>query len=165
MTEKYHALVGRYQDQVYSLACYLLADASEAEDVAQESFIKLWQGLHSLDESWIGAWLMKVTRNACLDRLRARKTQVELDDSLLVMNESSEPANVYERSRQQESLMTAIHAMEEPWRSLLILRDIHEQSYESVGEILELSSSQVKVYLHRARNKLAELLGQQATNN
>lgn len=165
MTEKYRALAGRYADQVYSLACYLLADASEAEDIAQESFIKLWQRLDTLDEAWMGAWLMKVTRNACLDRLRARKSQVELDEGMFVMEAGGEPANVFERDRLQQQLMTAIHAMEEPWRSLLILRDIHEHSYDSVAEILELSSSQVKVYLHRARNKLASLLAQHATNN
>jgi len=157
MTDLYRSLVSKHQDQVYSLARYLLADASEAEDVAQETFIKLWKNLENIGEAHIVPWLLKVTRNGCLDRLRARKALVELDEQDLPIVEKDEPSAIEGHRRMQETLMAMIQSLEEPWRSLLILRDIHEHSYESVGEILELKPNQVKVYLHRARNKLAEL--------
>lgn len=157
MEKQFHSLVSRYENQVYSLAYYILADTAEAEDVAQESFIKLWQHLKTIEEAAIGTWLMKVAHNASLDRLRKRRIQVAIDDEPLTIDQRHEPDMQMERESIKHKLMTAIHKLDEPWRSLLILRDIHEHSYEDVAEILKLKVNQVKVYLHRARKKLSDL--------
>ena len=73
MSREYQQWVRDYQDQAWSLARYLLKDASEAEDATQEAFIKLWHHRENVDPERIKPWLMKVTRNTCLDRLRRRK--------------------------------------------------------------------------------------------
>lgn len=99
---------------------------------------------------------MRVVRNACLDRLRARKRFVEIQEEDYYGEARLEPSGVLSRQQMQTRLMSIIHELEEPWRSLLVLRDIHQHSYESVGEILELKAAQVKVYLYRVRQKLAE---------
>jgi RNA polymerase sigma-70 factor (ECF subfamily) len=156
MEKQFCSLVSRYENQVYSLAYYILADAAEAEDVAQESFIKLWQHLKTIEAAAIGTWLMRVAHNGSLDRLRKRRIQVALEDEPLAIDQRYEPDTQLERESIKQKLMAAIHQLEEPWRSLLILRDIHEHSYEDVAEILKLKVNQVKVYLHRARKKLSE---------
>ena len=60
MSRKFRTLVSRHEDQVYTLALYLLRDRSEAEDVAQETFIKLWQNLGRIEGGTAGSWLMRV---------------------------------------------------------------------------------------------------------
>jgi RNA polymerase sigma-70 factor (ECF subfamily) len=99
---------------------------------------------------------MRVAHNGSLDRLRKRRIQVALEDEPLAIDQRYEPDTQLERESIKQKLMAAIHQLEEPWRSLLILRDIHEHSYEDVAEILRLKVNQVKVYLHRARKKLSE---------
>ncbi len=70
MSRKYGEWIARHQDQVWSLARYLLGDATEAEDAAQEAFLRLWQRQEGLDDEAVKPWLLTVTRNLCLDRLR-----------------------------------------------------------------------------------------------
>ena len=79
MSKKFRQWVKRYQDDAWSLARYLLKDASEAEDATQEAFIKLWNQREELDPERIKPWLLKVTRNVCLDRLRHRRLTPERD--------------------------------------------------------------------------------------
>ena len=80
MSRKFRSLVKSHENRVYTLAVYLLRDRSEAEDVAQETFLKLWNNLDQIDNERAGAWLMKVARNGCLDRLRKRRPQTEVSD-------------------------------------------------------------------------------------
>ncbi len=159
MSRAYQQWVREYQDQAWSLARYLLKDAAEAEDVVQESFVKLWHHGDDLDPAKVKAWLMKVVRNGCMDRLRRRKPTEEFTEAT-----AGDPRpDAYEGAEQMELghwLRRAIAGLGEPYRSLVVLRDVHEHSYEEVAGALELSLSQVKVYLHRARKKLREQLAE-----
>ena len=73
MSRKFRQWVDQYQDEAWTLARYLLKDASEAEDATQEAFVKLWKHRENVDPERIKPWLMKVTRNTCMDRLRRRQ--------------------------------------------------------------------------------------------
>ena len=81
MSRRYRQWVKQYQDQAWTVARYILKDAQEAEDATQEAFVKLWNNRDSIDPERVKPWLMKVTRNGCLDRLRRRKDNVEFDES------------------------------------------------------------------------------------
>jgi RNA polymerase sigma-70 factor (ECF subfamily) len=148
--------VTEYQDQAWSLARYLLKDAGEAEDATQEAFLKLWQHRGSVDPTRVKPWLLKVTRNICLDRLRRRRPEAELGEHLA--SAASEPLAGVERHELAGWLHTAIASLKEPYRSLVVLRDIQQNSYAEVAVMTELSLSQVRVYLHRARKQLREQL-------
>ena len=155
MSRKFHQWVAAYQDDAWSLASYLLKDSSEAEDVTQEAFIKLWNERESVPEDRIRPWLLRVTRNACLDRLRHLKIVPEL--------EPAEPATPESDAWQHElglRLQESISRLEEPHRSLVVLRDIQQLAYDDIVRITSLSLSQVKVYLHRARLELREQLSE-----
>ena len=80
MSRTFRKWVDEYQDQAWTLARYLLKDPSEAEDACQEAFVKLWHNRDSIDPDKIRPWLMKVTRNGCLDRLRRRHPTEELQE-------------------------------------------------------------------------------------
>jgi len=159
MNRRFRQWVDEYQDQAWTLARYLLKDPAEAEDVCQEAFVKLWQHQDSIDPAKIKPWLMKVTRNGCLDRLRRRRPGEELQEAL-----AEDPgAGPMQSSHQHELgqwLRRSIAALGEPYRSLVVLRDIHQHSYEEVATVLELSLPQVKTYLHRARKQLREQLAE-----
>lgn len=146
-----------YQDQVWSLALYLLRDRAEAEDVAQEAFIRLWQHRESMGGDRVRPWLLRVTRNLCLDRLRKRRPEVEIEDEHAM---SGGPAEGLQNSQLGLALRAALARLAEPYRSLVVLRDVQQSSYEDVAQATGLSLPQVKTYLHRARRQLRDQLAE-----
>jgi len=159
MSRKYRQWVKEYQDQAWTVARYILKDAQEAEDATQEAFVKLWDNQDDIDPKRVRAWLMKVTRNGCLDRLRRRKDNVEFDESYMTADDSG-PMQGVANSETGEWLKRAIGSLKEPYRSLVVLRDVNQHSYEEVATMLELNLAQVKTYLHRARKQLREQLAE-----
>ncbi|WP_082850185.1 RNA polymerase sigma factor [Halioglobus sp. HI00S01] len=145
-----------YQEQNWSMARFLLKDEAEAEDVVQDAFIRLWQHRDTLSEARVKPWLLRVTRNLCLDRLRLERPRAESGPDELAGGE--EPLASMQRSREGQVLQAAVMGLDEPYRSLVIMRDVQQHSYEDVAATLELSLPQVKTYLHRARKTLREQL-------
>lgn len=159
MSRRFRQWVDAYQDHAWTLARYLLKDPAEAEDVCQEAFVKLWHHQDDIDPEKVKAWLMKVTRNGCLDRLRRRRPTETLDEGRSGAS-AGEPEDDAQRQELGLWLRRAIATLREPYRSLVVLRDVHQNSYEEVADALELSLTQVKVYLHRARKQLREQLSE-----
>ena len=121
--------------------------------------MKLWNNQDKIDPERIKPWLMKVTRNGCLDRLRRRRENVEFNEGHMA-GEASGPMQDVAANELGGWLKRAIEGLKEPYRSLVVLRDVQQHSYEEVAGMLELSLSQVKVYLHRARKELREQLAE-----
>ena len=159
MSRTFRKWVDEYQDQAWTLARYLLKDAAEAEDAVQEAFVKLWRHRDSIDPDKVKPWLMKVTRNGCLDRLRRRHPEEELQEWHLP-DAVPGPMQGLHQHQQGEWLKATINGLREPYRSLVVLRDIQQHSYAEVAGALELSLPQVKTYLHRARKQLREQLAE-----
>jgi RNA polymerase sigma-70 factor (ECF subfamily) len=158
MEKLYRQWVMEHQDQAWSLARYLLRNDSEAEDAAQDAFIKLWNHRETIDPSRVRPWLMKVTRNVCLDRLRRRRPETELDENL--ESAVSGPEDQAQQVELGRWLQLVIARLKEPYRSLVVLRDIQQHSYDEVTAATGLSLPQVKTYLHRARKQLREQLAE-----
>lgn len=157
MSRRFRQWVEEYQDQAWTLARYMLKDPAEAEDVCQESFVKLWHHQDRIDVEKVKPWLMKVIRNGCLDRIRRRRPEGELDEGREA-DAGLGPMQEMEQRDTGRRIRAAIEALGEPYRSLVVLRDVQQHSYAEVAGTLELSMSQVKVYLHRARKQLREQL-------
>lgn len=145
-----------HQDQAWSLARYLLKDASEAEDVVQEAFIRLWEHRDSMSPQRVKPWVLRVTRNLCLDRLRRQQPETDFEDAHIAGGD--EPLAGLQQTETGRSLQAAVIALDEPFRSLVLLRDVQQHSYEEVSAMTELSMPQVKTYLHRARKILRQQL-------
>jgi RNA polymerase sigma-70 factor (ECF subfamily) len=159
MSKRFRQWVDEYRDQAWTLARYLLKDPAEAEDVCQEAFVKLWHHQDAIDPAKVKPWLMKVTRNGCLDRLRRRRPTEELTEQG-PPDPAPGPLQATHQRELAQRLRQSIAGLAEPYRSLVVLRDIHQHSYVEVAGVLELSLAKVKVYLHRARKQLREQLAE-----
>lgn len=161
----FEVLVQQHQHRVYGFACFYLKDHVLAEDVTQDVFLRLWSHREEIDEARLPGWLIRVTRNACIDILRKQKLErrlmdVNTDD--LEMKDSGEPTpeDTTETLDFQEQLQRALDGMTEPYRSIVILREIQEMKYEEISEALDLPLNTTKVYLHRARKMLRHQLNE-----
>lgn len=150
-----------HRDRVYGLACYLVGAQADAEDVTQEVFLRLWQKRKNIDETRVLGWLLRVTRNCCIDLHRKRKSTivhlnpVEYIDETIAGNFRG-PDESAEQALFASSLKKAITKLSDPYRSIIVLREIHELKYDEIADILDLPLNTIKVYLHRARAKLRE---------
>lgn len=156
----------RYRRRVYSFARYLLSNREEAEDVTQEVLLRLWRHQEGVDEERLGSWLLRVTRNACYDLLRRRRSEAaagigaSLDEEDAREVASSEPSPEA-RARDTDfrrRLMAALGELGEPYKSVVILREVQGLPHREIGEALGIPEATVRVHLHRGRRKLRERL-------
>lgn len=159
----YETLVRQHQDRVYGLAVHLLRDTDEAADVAQDVLVRLWKHRDGIDAERVVGWLLRVTRNACIDAHRKRQAYQRVVTS---DDEAAQRAPSLGRSPDAEAeahhlrphLRRALDDLGEPYKSLVILRDVQGLSYTELCDALDLPMPRVKVYLHRARKRLRAAL-------
>ena len=169
-TELYHRLIQPYELSVYRMALSFVKDATEAEDVAQEAFLKAFRDLAGFrGESRFSTWLISITLNEARRRLRRQSTvQMEsLDESpdergkvspALLRDWREIPSEALERREIRAILQDAIGHLSPIYREVLVLRDVEELSIEETAGALAISISSVKVRLHRARIMLQKEL-------
>jgi RNA polymerase sigma-70 factor (ECF subfamily) len=162
---QYERQVRQHQHRVYGLAVYLLGDREEAEDVTQEVWLRLWHHRHEVDEAHLPGWLLRVTRNACIDALRRRKVyralvRTDSDGVHRTADPGRAPDDETASTLFREHLERALRQLKEPHRSIVILRELHDMKYEEISEALGLPLNTVKVYLHRARKTLRKLMSE-----
>jgi RNA polymerase sigma-70 factor (ECF subfamily) len=155
-------LVQAYQVPVYNLCYRMLGEAMEAEDAAQETFLRAHRALHRYDPTRrFVTWLLSIASHHCIDRLRRRRLRTISLDTLLPSQEKPDPDPGPESSlvaREQEALMREVlQELGDKDRAAVVLRYWYEMSYEEIGHTLSLTVSAVKSRLHRARREMAEL--------
>jgi RNA polymerase sigma-70 factor (ECF subfamily) len=155
---KFNKILEEHQQRIYSLALYILRDKHEAEDITQDVFTRLLNSLDQVDIVKMSAWLSAVTRNACIDKLRKRKEFSQVEDEHQITRNHEEPAGNLQQQQLSSWLTNAISCLKEPYSSLIILCDVQQTSQSVAAQSLNLTTSQVKVYLHRARRELRNLL-------
>ena len=155
---KFNKILKEHQQRIYSLALYILRDKHEAEDITQDVFTRLWNSFEQVDMEKVSTWLSAVTRNACIDKLRKRKEFTQAEDEHQVTQTHEEPAGNLQHQQLSSWLSNAIACLKEPYGSLIMLCDVQQNSQSIAAHSLNLTSSQVKVYLHRARRELRCLL-------
>lgn len=159
MIPQYRQAVDQHRQRIFSFAHYSLRAKEDAEDVTQEVFIKLWQHWQKIDHNKLGAWLMRVAHNAVIDHVRKNKTANSQQDDYAEVEEQAEEIDEGRQLDQaafKQQLMEAIKELGDPFRSIIIMRDVQGLSYAEIRESLDMSESSVKVYLHRSRRKLRE---------
>jgi RNA polymerase sigma-70 factor (ECF subfamily) len=165
MNKRFNALVDQHRHWVYTFAYYNLGNHEEAEDATQEVLIRLWNHLPELKTETIAAWLRRVTKNACIDSVRRRKAYTARvvptgEDDVVQRAASNDPApDVFvEASDLRGQIQEALAQIQEPYRSIVILREIQDLKYEEISECLNLPLNTIKSYLHRARRMLRDQL-------
>lgn len=156
--EAYGELVTRHQTGVFNVCYRLLHERGEAEDMAQETFIRAHSRLSTFDlERPFGPWIRRVAANVCLNQLEAQKTTSELDDERNA-GESERPETIYEVKERSEQIRAALVSLPAHYRAVVELRHYQELSYDEIAEELKMPLSDVKSHLFRARKLLAEKL-------
>ena len=151
-------LVTRYQTSVFNVCYRILHERSEAEDLAQESFIRAYDRITTFDiEREFGPWIRRVAANLCLNHLESQKVTLELDDERDADSAQLPEAavEVHERSGQIRNALASLPAN---YRLVVELRHYQEMSYDEIANELNIPLSDVKSHLFRARKLLAEKL-------
>jgi len=170
----FEALVKQHQDRVYDFCMRMLSDREEAFDVTQEIFVSIHQHMEQFrHDAKISTWIFRISRNHCLNRLKylKRRGRGRSDEygetSEQAINESAGaptmPDESLESARTRALVHRAIARLDEDQRVLVVLRDIEGLAYDEIVEITELAEGTVKSRLHRAREKLAVILGELET--
>ncbi len=167
MTKKFRSLVDQHRHRVYTFAYYTLGNREEAEDVTQEVLVRLWQNQGELADATLPAWISRVTRNACIDTIRRRRAYrsrvvASGDGEEMVDGISAEPSPeaAAEASELRARIHEALADLQEPYRSIVIFREIQDMKYDEISRSLELPLNTVKSYLHRGRRMLREKLSE-----
>lgn len=153
-------LVSRYQSAVYNMAYRMLGDPTEAEDAAQEVFVRAWNQLHTFQQDRrFSTWLLSIASHLCIDLLRRRRPSAPLDDvALYVPSDEPQPEELAMRAEQRDMVKNLLNTLPDKYRSVTVLRYYNDLSYDEIARMTGLTESAVKTQLHRARRMLAEQL-------
>jgi RNA polymerase sigma-70 factor (ECF subfamily) len=154
-------LVERYQGAVYNLCYRMLGSAGEAEDAAQDVFLRAWTQLHTFQQDRrFSTWLLAIASHWCIDQLRRRRqTFVPLEGiTLWATSTDPEPEEVALNSEQRDAVRDLLITLPPKYRLVTYLRYFKDLSYLEIAETTGLSESAVKTQLHRARKMLADQL-------
>ncbi len=158
--EAFACLVGAYQTAVYNLAYRMLGNATEAEDAAQETFLRAYTRLNTYDsERKFSSWLLAIVSHHCVDRLRQRRWGwLSLDElpPWRWLSSSSRPEEVVIRGEERDEVHQLLNQLPPHYRAAVILHYWYDLSYEEIAEAMETTESAVKSTLYRARHMLAQ---------
>jgi RNA polymerase sigma-70 factor (ECF subfamily) len=157
-------LMEAYQGPVYNLAYRMLGNSGEAEEAAQEAFIRAYTRIHTYDPAHkFSTWLLSITSNYCIDQIRKRRaTYLSIDEPLaphpaLQSDQEKGPEAQLVMSEQSQLVQSLLNELQPEYREAVVLRYWHELSYEEIAEMMKTSVSAIKSRLFRARKQLAEI--------
>ena len=148
----FHTLYQSYAPRVRRFAEFLCGEASLADDITSETFVRAWTSRGKIREATVQAYLFTIARNLYRDHLRRGKRHQELEESL--PDTSPGPQIHAERKAELKTVMDALQQLDEADRTALLLRVQEEMPYEQIAQALGLPVTTVKVKVHRARLKL-----------
>ena len=164
---KYNFLVEQYKDRVYSYSLYMLRNRMDADDVAQEVLIKIWNNIHKFNILAAKTYIMKITHNLCIDYLRKRKNEltknpysVDEISEFIENKEEENPMLDLENKITDSQIKEAVKKLPDNQKSVFVLYEIHGMKYKEISKTLNIPINSVKVYLMRARRQLQEMLNE-----
>ncbi len=171
--QAYRELLERYQRPVFSLVYRMVRDRETAEDLAQETFVKVFNNLESYNPKFkFSSWIFKIATNLTIDTLRRKELQtVSLDGSryartdeeveasrVTVASSDETPEERLEAKELGAEIESAIGRLRPEYRTAILLRHVEGRPYEEIAEIMDIPLGTVKTYIHRARMELRETL-------
>ena len=169
----YRELLDRYQRPVFSLVYRMVRDRELAEDLAQETFVKVFNHLDRFNPKYkFSSWIFKIASNLAIDSLRKREPEtVSLDGSrhaqtadeieatrITVEAKDENPEEFLEAKELGQEIEQAIGQLRPDYRTAILLRHVEGRAYEEISEIMGVPLGTVKTYIHRARTELRETL-------
>lgn len=162
--ESFSILVETYQGPVFNLAYRMLGDAREAEDAAQEAFLRAYKHLERYDpDRPFKTWLLSIASNHCIDRLRKRRLIfLSIDEPLpphpALASDMENPETAVAKSERQATIQALLDKLPPDYRVTVVLRYWYDMSYAEIANMLETTESAIKSRLFRARQMMGEQL-------
>ncbi|HEY5807633.1 MAG TPA: RNA polymerase sigma factor [Povalibacter sp.] len=168
-------LMDRYRQKVMHLAVSIVRDPVLAEDLAQTTFVKVWQALPKFDgRAALSTWLYTIARNTCLTAVERERRIVPLEDFAEVADDDGDPmvfgtaqagVETAGQASAEYDVAKLLEQLPEPYRRVVVLFYLEDRTCEEVGELLSMPTGTVKALLHRGRKKLAALAGELETES
>ena len=161
--EAFAHLVDQYKVSVYNLAYRMLGNPDDAEDAAQETFLRAYAQLSSYDrQRKFSSWLLSITAHYCIDQLRRRRfswLSLDILDGLdWLWAEANQPEQSALAGEDRDEVRHLLHILPAKYRLVLVLRYWYDFSYREIAETMHMSEAVVKTRLHRAREMLSDHL-------
>lgn len=150
----YNIVVKEQSGKLYGFALKFLRSSDDAQDIVQDVFEKLWIHRKKVEKEKAKAWMFTTAHNAMLNFVN-KKQRMQLPGSSNLPERAKKDANFFESNQVVERAVNILPPIQ---KSIILLRDLEGYSYIEIGDILNLTESQVKVYLFRARNKIKKQL-------
>ena len=162
----FELLVRKYKTTVFNTIYSIMGNAQEADDIAQEVFLKVYTKADSFKgESSFSTWLYRITVNRCVDELRRRKNKIisyeiefnqeeKLKLKDVLASRENDITEKLRRKELQDIIQKAMNSLPEKYRIILTLKEIEGLSYKEISQIMKISLAKVKIWLFRARQKL-----------
>jgi RNA polymerase sigma-70 factor (ECF subfamily) len=168
--EAWRELVDLFGQKIYSVAYHFTLKREDAEELAQEIFLKIFENLHRYDGGFpLVAWIVSLSRNLCIDRYRRRKREKSFrfvsDDAVApLLRSQDDPASEALKKERTKLLFSALAEIPEDLAEILVLRDLDGLAYEEIGKALALPDGTVKSRLFRARTEVARKIRERHEN-
>jgi RNA polymerase sigma-70 factor (ECF subfamily) len=162
--EAFGQLVRAYERPVYNLTYRMLGDPAEAEDAAQETFLRAFNKLATYQpERKFVNWLLSIASHHCIDRLRRRNRapQLSLDGPMppqWLTSDAPRPDQVVDKKQRREQVRQVLETLPADYRAAVVLRYWYGLSYREIATTMDTTESAIKSRLHRARRMMAEHL-------
>lgn len=174
-SQAFDILVERYQNKVYGLCLRMMGNADEAEDQAQEVFIKIYRSLGRFEgRARFSTWMYRIGVNACLDALEKRRRRPQAADTewselgeTLTLDldpstwQSKTPEQYVLQAEQVSLVHSALATLDEPYRQALVQRELEGLSYQEMASLAQAGLSAMKMRVHRGRKSLTNVLQHQ----
>jgi len=170
-TSAFGQLVEKYQLRLFNTICRVTSNREEAEDVVQEAFVQAYVKLSTFRQnSAFFTWLYRIAFNTAVSRGRRRKIDTSIDLTRErtgdePVDDDENPEQRMERLERADQVQAGLARLSEEHRSILILRDMQDCTYEEIAEILNLAIGTVRSRIHRARVQLREELKETLQNS
>jgi len=163
--EAFSRLVEAYQRPVYSLAYRMLGNGVEAEDAAQDTFLRVYKRLDSYNPEYkLSSWILSIASHHCVDRIRKRRGGILSTEEIMgwrwIADSRPKPEERSLANERDAEVRALLQELPTQYRLVIILRYWQDQSYEDIAHITESTVSAVKSRLHRARKMMASKLGE-----
>lgn len=167
--EAFAELIEIYKDKIFQLAYRMVGNRQDAEDIAQETFLRVYANLHTYDDNYkFSTWIYRIATNLCIDRGRKKRPDFSLDEevdtgqgldwySRLSSGERT-PEDKVITQELQETVQDAISQLQPKYRSVMILRYIEDLSLQEISDIVKLPITTIKTRIHRGREALRSKL-------
>ena len=165
-TNAFAVVADRYKDMIFTLALKMIKNREEAEEVAQDTFIKIYNSLGKFKgDSKFSTWIYKIAYNTCLDRLKKNKKEdntISIDEfSSHLIKTMDNALSALEEKERKQTIQNCLNLLPSEENFLLTLFYFEDQNLEEIGKIMSITANNVKVKLFRSRQKLAVILKKQ----